>query len=701
MDQTLTTIKILQEGIQQQLSEREKQKKRSLVDHLAIKALEGYSDRLHIIADLLRIEQYDLVFIGQVGTGKTTSISYLFNLTYEGEVMEKGKRRKALVNLLPTGSGRTTLCEMLIKPDQSSLIEIETYDPKDFEQVVKQYCDYIWGKIGKDDSDQKAAEALPAELNRAINNIVGLKMPALQSAKAQGKSETVPPVEASSETEPADDDLEAVAQTKMLDREEFARQFSDVNEFYEATLARANLEQRTRMKIEPPQAFADEEAEKRWIGENARRINVVSLPDIPLPKKVIIHVRAAILQLGNHSRISAIIDTKGLETDASRKDVEQYIRNQPNALCVFCDRFPGAPSGIAPTITFYLTDEASDLDTRSAVFVLPYGDEPEKITNDTTGAAIGDWDEGCELRERQIIETLTGKAKFVKQNIIFYDAMRYYRKGRPDIEKFVDDPDDEDERRAAPQRALEAIEQDKQRVLGEIEAVIQWRIDGLRAEVETIRTRLQKIKEQGGLSDADRVLIKLAKKAVLKAQQRDFSAATEFVPELLGWLGSLHWRTVRAIQSRFGNYKTLQKDIYYQSSVIATTLTRSALRPTKEDIQNRLKEITANASNPEDVGAFIDQFIEDIDTRFENLTVAIGGDVGKKLEAHLSPLDESNEFWLEVQNQWGTGYRDRVITLYQDKLEPELTRYIKRQVEKRWQKDFIEPILDIFGNEEL
>ncbi|NJL57389.1 hypothetical protein HC928_21320 [bacterium] len=699
MLQDLATIKILQDGIQQQIAERAKQKKRSLVDHLAIKALEGSHSRLATIAALLKIEQYDLVFIGQVGTGKTTSISYLFNLTYEGEITEKGKKRKARLSLLPTGAGRTTLCEMIIMPDESSLIEIEAHSAESFAQVVKDYCAYIWWKIGKDDGEQKSAEALPSELNRAINNMVGLKMPPLPSAKAQGKSEPAP-AQAPTDGEPADDDPEAVAQTKMLDREEFARQFSNFDAFYTATLERANLDQRTRTRIEPSQTFTSEETEKRWIGEQARRINVVSLPDIPLPKKVTIHVRAAILRLSNHSRIRAIIDTKGLETDASRKDVGQYIRDQPNALCLFCDRFPNAPSGIAPTITFYLAAEAPDIDTRSAMFVLPYGDEPKKISNDTTGGSVGDWDIGCEQRERQIIETMTGKAKFVKENIIFYDAMRYYRDGRPDINQFMDDPDDDDERPVARQKALEAIEHDKQRVLGEIEEVIQRRISSLRNEVEVIRTRLQQIKAQGGLSEADRLLITLARDTVLDAQQQDFGVATDFVPTFLDWMGSLHWRTVRAIQDRFGIYEVTRIDIYFQAGTLATELARTHLRPAKDEIQKQLQKVTKRASNPADVQAFIDQFSEDIDTWFDTLTKSIGGDVGKQLKKHLSPLDANNEFWAQVQSQWGLGYRDRVIELYRDMLEPEMTRAIKKQVEKRWREDFIKPVLAIFGDEE-
>jgi hypothetical protein len=100
------------------------------------------------------------------------------------------------------------------------------------------------------------------------------------------------------------------------------------------------------------------------------------------------------------------------------------------------------------------------------------------------------------------------------------------------------------------------------------------------------------------------------------------------------------------------------------------------------------------------VDAYIATFSKDIDEWFDTLAKTIGGDVAQQLKTYLSPLTDDNEFWMTVQGEAGNGYRKRVIALYQDELEPKMTRYVKKQVEKRWKQVFIERILAIFGDED-
>jgi DNA replication protein DnaC len=52
---------------------------------VSVKALQDITDRLTKIHKILNIQQYNLVFIGQVGAGKTTAICHLFDLVREVE----------------------------------------------------------------------------------------------------------------------------------------------------------------------------------------------------------------------------------------------------------------------------------------------------------------------------------------------------------------------------------------------------------------------------------------------------------------------------------------------------------------------------------------------------------------------------------------------------------------------------------------
>ncbi|OQW91196.1 MAG: hypothetical protein BWK78_05280, partial [Thiotrichaceae bacterium IS1] len=113
------------ESLKKQL-EDEIQKNKGKTDirnRLVVAALKGDKNRLEQIESILKIEKYDLVFIGQQGVGKTTAICHLFGLTTEKVVKtkkgEKTIERTVTQELLSTGSGKTTLCEVVIIPDET------------------------------------------------------------------------------------------------------------------------------------------------------------------------------------------------------------------------------------------------------------------------------------------------------------------------------------------------------------------------------------------------------------------------------------------------------------------------------------------------------------------------------------------------------------------------------------------------------
>ena len=52
----------------------------NIFNHIKKKTLNSKFHRLEELEKLLKIEKYNIVFIGTVGSGKTTAISHLFNL---------------------------------------------------------------------------------------------------------------------------------------------------------------------------------------------------------------------------------------------------------------------------------------------------------------------------------------------------------------------------------------------------------------------------------------------------------------------------------------------------------------------------------------------------------------------------------------------------------------------------------------------
>jgi hypothetical protein len=715
METNIAHIQTLKESITQEIDKRNRQAK-NLLNHITIKALESASNRLNRIDDIIFIDAYDLIFIGEVGAGKTTAICHLFNLVYEEDVKTtKGKKTRivrVIKDVFPTGSGATTLCEFIIHPDESTFLAVETYDDKNLEQIFDNFCEYIWYRAYKE-SDSTTVESLSPELERAIRNMVDLRevtrrvqTTAPESANETDTIEMLSETEEETEPVPSDGGKKKSA-TQREDRAiQFAQTFeeSQKQEFKDAVRERARLHERTQMCIEPPESFSNVNAEKVWLAKTCSQLNIAALPNVPLPKRVRVHISPDILSLRDYPYVQSVIDTKGLQTGQSRKDLESYICNQDNALCIFTDRFPHAPDGMLTIMQTYLTRESQDIDSRSLMIILPQGEEPEKIVT-PDGTPAGDWDEGCELRKASIDANLTSKVKFLPNNIVFYDAKRYYRDGQPDMTRYIDlgsmlDPSELEE---AKQQAQQDIEKERQRVFVEIEQVIEGRKQLLWNEVERLRSDFDRIKTGGGLSEDDKSRIRTARRKVTELKTCDFSAAADFTEKhFLAWLEELHAMTLRATNNRFGEYEIGYIDIYFTAGQLATTLTADTFRPYQARIIERFEDIAIDSTVLADIEPVINQFKRDINSSFDQFTNDVGKKVENRLKHILAPHTLDNPFWCDVQDRFGQGpgYKQDIIGMYADKLENKVNSFLKRTAEELWRDKFIQNILDFFGDKE-
>jgi hypothetical protein len=144
---------------------------------VSVKALQDITDRLTKIHKILNIQQYNLVFIGQVGAGKTTAICHLFDLVREVEDTRlrglKPVKIKKVKELLSTGAGKTTICEVVIRPSKRTWIEIDPYESAELQQLIEEFGLWIWQKTHSE-AIKERVEIPPDELLRAIRNIVDL-----------------------------------------------------------------------------------------------------------------------------------------------------------------------------------------------------------------------------------------------------------------------------------------------------------------------------------------------------------------------------------------------------------------------------------------------------------------------------------------------------------------------------------------------
>jgi GTPase SAR1 family protein len=408
---TVHLITNLQQIIKDEIMRR--QKHVNLSPTISIQALHNISDRLNRIESILSIQRYNLVFIGQVGVGKTTAICHLFGLIREttnsrSTETNQSKSRKSnkFKELLSTGSGKTTICEVVIRAAGSTNIEIEPYDKKELQQIIEEFSLWIWQKQYPQIVKEKV-EIPPDELLRAIRNIV--KLP------------------------------ESVVNGKIVDQAlEFAARFSSdqYQKFKMQMIDRGQLDNRTEAKIHP---LVNCEDHKLWVSTTFQSLNVANLANFSIPKRIYINLDSELLDFSNHPRLGSIIDTRGLDLlTKDRRDLASYIRENDNSICIFTEKFASAPGNVMPIISKYLTTASVDIDTKCAVIVMHRKGEPEKVV-DASGQAVDDMVEGIALRKANIENVFSGEAvNLSTNNIIFYDALSSYLDQGKRIKNYIE-----------------------------------------------------------------------------------------------------------------------------------------------------------------------------------------------------------------------------------------------------------------------
>ena len=168
-------IAFLKQDLTNEIAKRASTSELTVPNHICRNNLNLKLARLGEIEKILTIDKYTVVFIGTTGEGKTTAICHLFNLIGDFEVSKtirgQVKRVTETQSLLATGSGRTTICEVIIKAGEKTYIEIEPYPAAQLESMILDFCDSF-----SEQENIQEPRAMSKELERAIRNIIDLKI---------------------------------------------------------------------------------------------------------------------------------------------------------------------------------------------------------------------------------------------------------------------------------------------------------------------------------------------------------------------------------------------------------------------------------------------------------------------------------------------------------------------------------------------
>ena len=315
--------------------------------------------------------EYKLVFIGPIGVGKSTAISYLFDLLIDNN--DKS-------TILYTSSGRTTTCQVTIKKSTNCdcCINIIPYNNSEVVQIIKDFCSYYWNKEKNIIYDVKIVE----EIARTIRN-----MASLGSSKDHSFRENI-------------NDIINQSATESI--------------FFNKITERINLKNRTTTTIKYNSLAGNNW--KEWLRNTFRDINNGKLANISIPKEIIISIPDMKINKELSDYDLSIIDTKGIDNNIYREDLNELIQECGNII-IFCSAYADAPHVTIRDIIQNMNTalKVSPNNGKSLLLVIPKNKEALQTTYDD-GEQVETIEDGYNEKERQIRQEL-------KENIdiVFYD----------------------------------------------------------------------------------------------------------------------------------------------------------------------------------------------------------------------------------------------------------------------------------------
>jgi len=350
---------------------------------------------------LLHNRDHPIVFIGNVGVGKSSLISVAANLLVDKKQKLTDKTSLKKNSVLSIGAGRTTVCEVRIRapqPNETGKIGliIEPVTETEMRTEIAIYAETEWYhrqpdtvSKGKDDT-----EPTPQEIQRVIRNMTGYAE--YQKTFTEGKNKPRRTVRPLDEVVPKFDSFEALS---------------------EHLTKRANLSERIKTEW-----WWDKLESLKTLKTLFEDINQGKEPTAMLPRRITV-VAPDTLPSSTTELIITLIDTRGLDGPVeSRADLYQYLRD-PHSIMVLCAPFKDAPSESLRTLLHTMT---ADTELRLAIprtlLVLLDQDDAEQVNG-----ADGDREFGQNLKIEEChraLESAGLSGKIDNERIIAFDALQ-------------------------------------------------------------------------------------------------------------------------------------------------------------------------------------------------------------------------------------------------------------------------------------
>ena len=152
--------------------------------------------RLYDFGEFLLNLDHRIVYVGEIGVGKTTAAC-----RQAGLVTNPSAPADLKGMMLDTGGGRTTLCDVYVRGGDRFCWRLRPFQMKKYIALSKNFAGRLVGKRERDLSFNSGDFKLPEEVERALRNMAGLLRPVRRKA---GTPEPDPAAELASAQEVSD-----------------------------------------------------------------------------------------------------------------------------------------------------------------------------------------------------------------------------------------------------------------------------------------------------------------------------------------------------------------------------------------------------------------------------------------------------------------------------------------------------------------
>ncbi len=587
------------------------------------KQIESCRQALKSAADFLLSPEHSVVFIGSPGVGKTTAICALS----EG-LRDMGEDDLKEQITLPTGAGRTTICEVHVRRGGEFGIVVEPCSEEELRYHVADFCDHLLSLVAREAADASRESAgISSELAVTFRNMTGLTY--------------------KKDKEPGSKDRWVGSAIDLV------HAYPDREELQIQVLSRLNLPQRRRTSISYPRASSVPPG--KWLADISKGINLGKNPEFPLPRRVEISVPHAVLDA--EMLDIRLIDTRGIdEPSALRADLQSYLDDE-RAVIVLCSEFKDAPSAAVQAVMERASEAGlrATLLERGILLVLPR-DGVETAMRDENGDPVADADEGRELRREQVQTTTFTDLGFRDLPIEFLDVQA-----------------DEDCDRA---------KQFLVRLTTALRQRTEERVLLLTSTVEQLIANKADAQARAVFDQATKPLRTwFANNREIIAKRRPVQGALLDTMQAVRYVGYL-----RAAVNRRGRWDNFN----YWFGLGFGARREAVTRATNQVIE--LKGLIKTALNDPDFSdahGFLAHFQSQVEDAIKGFEIEVQ-QIGES--AFADQLREDHPYWEKNQNRWGKGpgYKDSVRSStkdwFLDKSRETRHDFVEKEIQRRWQQ---------------